>query len=251
MRRRAFWIRLALVAGALAALEIACRTGLLGRLTAVPPSEAARALVQLQRSGAMNEHLASTARDVAAALSLSIAAGFVAGVALHALPRLRRALDPLLASYYAVPIFAFYPLLMVVFGMNELPIVAIGFLYAVVAMVMSTLNGLDRIPPVLVKVARMHRMGRVATALRLQLPAAAPYLFTGLKLAVAYSFIGVIASEFILAGSGIGYAIAYAYNNFDNRSMYALMLLLVASVTAVNLTLHVWERRLFERRGVR
>lgn len=251
MRRRVFWIRLGLVAGLLAALEIASRTGLIGRLTVVPPSEAALVLVRLLRSGAMNGHFASTGRNVAVALVLSVVAGFVLGLGLHALPRLRRALDPLLSSYYAVPIFAFYPLLMVIFGMNDLPIVAIGFLYAVVAMVMSTLNGLDRIPKVLIKVARMHRMGPLATALRLQLPAAAPYLFTGLKLAVAYSLIGVIASEFILAGSGIGYAIAYAYNNFDNPTMYALMLMLVVSVTVVNLSLYVWERRLFERRGVR
>ena len=70
---------------------------------------------------------------------------------------------------------------------------------AIVAMVISTLNGLDRVPQVLSKVARIHRMGRIATALLLKLPAAAPHLFTGVKLAVSYAFIGVIASEFILA----------------------------------------------------
>jgi NitT/TauT family transport system permease protein len=37
---------------------------------------------------------------------------------------------------------------------------------------------------------------------------------------VAYSFIGVIAAEFILSGDGIGHEIAFAYNNFDNRTMY-------------------------------
>ena len=58
------------------------------------------------------------------------------------------------------------------------------------------------------------------------LPAAAPWLFTGAKLAVAYSFIGVIAGEFVLAGAGLGYAIAFAYNSFDNATMYGLMILL-------------------------
>ena len=51
---------------------------------------------------------------------------------------------------------------------------------------------------------------------RIRLPAAAPHLFSGLKLAVAYSFIGVIAGEFILSTKGVGHEIAYAYNNFDN-----------------------------------
>jgi NitT/TauT family transport system permease protein len=67
------------------------------------------------------------------------------------------------------------------------------------------------------------------------------------KLAVAYAFIGVIASEFILSGAGIGYAIAYAYNNFNNQTMYALMLLVVIIVTAVNGGLNAVDRRLQAR----
>jgi NitT/TauT family transport system permease protein len=114
-------------------------------------------------------------------------------------------------------------------------------------MVIATLNGLDRVPRVLIKVARVHRMSRLSTALRLQLPAAAPHLFTGFKLSVAYSFIGVIASEFILAPSGLGHAIAFAYNDFDNETMYGLMLLLLIVVVTVNMVLHGWEQRLLQR----
>ena len=83
--------------------------------------------------------------------------------------------------------------------------------------------------------------------LLINLPAAAPYLFTGARLAVAYSFIGVIASEFILSGDGLGYAIAYAYNNFENRTMYGLMLLIVVVVSGVNAGLEVLDRRLQSR----
>ncbi len=118
-------------------------------------------------------------------------------------------------------------------------------------MVVNTLDGLDRIPPVLLKVGRVHHLGALRTALLIKLPASAPHLFTGVKLAVAYAFIGVIAAEFILSGAGLGYAIAYAYNNFDNRTMYALMLLVLVAVTTVNMVLHVWERRWHARRGER
>jgi NitT/TauT family transport system permease protein len=127
--------------------------------------------------------------------------------------------------------------------------VAIGYLFAVVAMIVNTLTGIDRIPRVLTKVAVAHRLTWADATFRVKLPAAAPNLFVGLKLAVAYSFIGVIASEFIMATSGLGYAIAYAYNNFDNRTMYALMLFVLALVSAVNMALYVWERRMARRRG--
>ena len=52
---------------------------------------------------------------------------------------------------------------------------------------------------------------------RVVLPAALPNLFGGIKLALAYSFIGVIAGEFILSSGGLGYGIAYAYESFENR----------------------------------
>lgn len=247
----AAWSRLGLVAGAAVLLELACRNGLISRTTLVPPSEAAARLWVLLRAGMAGQAAFATLRNAGLALLLAFGVGLPAGVALHALPRLRQALDPLLASYYAVPFFAFYPVLVALFGMNSVPIVAVGFLFAVLAVVLNTLNGLDRIPPVLLKVARVHRMGRLSTVLCVQLPSAAPYVFTGLKLAVAYALIGVVASEFILSDQGLGYAIAYAYNDFDAPTMYALMLLLVVVVTAINLALHAWERRISLRRGGR
>jgi NitT/TauT family transport system permease protein len=93
-------------------------------------------------------------------------------------------------------------------------------------------------------------MGTIATALLLKLPAAAPHLFTGGKLAVSYAFIGVIASEFILAPAGLGRVISDAYTDFNNRQMYALMLLLIIVATVVNMLLHVVDQRWAERRGI-
>jgi NitT/TauT family transport system permease protein len=248
---RAGWLRLGLIAAAVLALELLCRTGAIEPMTLIAPSRMAQALGGLIVSGRITADVAKTFGNVALALALAVGLGFAAGVALHAAPRLRRALDPVFASYYAVPFFVFYPLLIVLFGLNDWPIVAIGFLFGVVAMIVNTLDGLDRMPPVLRKVARVHRLGVVRTALYVTLPASAPHLFTGVKLAVAYAFIGVIAAEFILSGAGLGYAIAYAYNNFDNRTMYALMLLVLVAVTAVNMALHIWERRLHAQRGGR
>ncbi len=247
MRRLGLY-RLGLIIGFVAVLEALCRSGVIKRLTMIAPSEMAGALWDILVSGSATADIVRTLACVIAALVLSIVFGFVAGVAIHAKPRLRRALDPFFATYYAVPFFVFYPVLVALFGLTAWPVIFIGFLFAIVAMIINTLNGLDRIPRVLGKVARVHRMGRLETALRLELPAAAPHLFTGVKLAVAYSFIGVIASEFIMAAAGLGYAIAYAYNNFDNRRMYGLMLFVMIVVTLVNMTLHVWEQRLLRRR---
>jgi NitT/TauT family transport system permease protein len=135
----------------------------------------------------------------------------------------------------------------VLFGLNRYPQIAIGFLLSVVAMIINTLNGFDRVSPVLMKTARVLRMGRAATIRRIILPYATLYIFTGLKLAVAYAFIGVIAAEFILSGEGMGYEINFAYNNFDNRVMYPLILLIILISTFINMSLYAWEKRFLER----
>jgi NitT/TauT family transport system permease protein len=204
-------------------------------------------LVVVLLAGEFTWDILLTLGDVVAAALLAVGVGFVAGAVVHWLPALRRAMEPLLASYYAVPTFMLYPVFIILFGVGSGAIIAISALLAVVAMVTATLTALDRVPAVLRRTARILRLGPVATAWRVVLPAAMPYLFTGVKLAVAYAFIGVIASEFILSGAGIGYAIAYAYNNFNNQTMYALMLLVVIIVTVVNGGLNAVDRRLQAR----
>ncbi|HKO08671.1 MAG TPA: ABC transporter permease subunit, partial [Alphaproteobacteria bacterium] len=209
---RASLVRLAVVAGFLLLLELLTRTGAVDHLVLIPPSEMATHLWSMFRSGELDAAMAQSFSNIALAFLLSVTLGFAAGLTIHALPRLRRLVDPLLASYYAVPFFVFYPLLIAIFGLNRWPLVAIGFAFGAAAMVIATLNGLDRVPRVLRKVARVHRFGRGEEIFLVILPAAAPHLFTGMKLALAYSFIGVLAGEFILSGGGLGYSIAYAYD---------------------------------------
>jgi NitT/TauT family transport system permease protein len=242
-------IRLAVIVGAVGALELACRIDLISQQTIIPPSEMASALWTLLGSGAINADIERTLGVIALVIALSIVLGFAAGIAIHALPRVRAALDPFFATYYAVPVFIFYPVLIAIFGLSVMPIVLIGVATAIVAMIIATLNGLDRIPRVLTKVARVHRLSRVKTTLTLQLPAAAPYLFTGIKLSVSYGFIAVIAAEFILSPAGLGRDIADAYADFNNRRMYALILFLLIVATIVNAALHALDMHFAARRG--
>ncbi len=244
---RAGWIRLGVVALAIGALEAACRMRWIDPVSVIPPSKMALGAWKLLASGEYTHDMLLTLQNVGMALAIAIVVGFAGGVALHRLPRLRRAADPLLASYYAVPTFIFYPLFIVLFGLNRWPLVAIGVMFAMVAMALNTLNGFERVRPALHKTARVMGLSPVQETFLVTLPACAPYIFTGVKLAVVYAFIAVIAGEFVLAGAGFGFKIAFAYNNFDNPTMYGLMLILLLVVGCMNWGLTAWERRLHER----
>jgi NitT/TauT family transport system permease protein len=242
-------IRTAVIIVAFGLLELLCRTGVISNFTIIPPSTIVASLIEILLSGRFSADIIVTLRNVSVAIVAAMLIGPLLAIILHQLRAIRRILDPLFATYYAIPVYAFYPLLMVIFGLGDLPQIAVGFLLAIVAVLINTLNGLDRVPPVLLKVARMHRLGPVATAVKVRLPFAAPYIFTGFKLCVAYSFVGVIGAEFITSSRGIGYEISYAYNNFDNRVMYPLIFFILTIVTVINMSLYAWERKLLARRS--
>jgi NitT/TauT family transport system permease protein len=242
-------LRVAVLAAAVLLLELLCRTGVIGAFTMIPPSAMVLAAVHQLGAPGVAADLAFTLSNMAAAIAASVLGGFVLGIALHAMPRLRQVTTPLLASWYAVPTFVFYPLLIVVFGLNRAPLIALGALFGIVAMLLNTMDGLDRLPRAVVKTGRAMRLGPLRTALLIKLPAATPHLFTGVKLAVASSIVGVVAAEFILATSGIGRRIALAFNDLDNAAMYGLLLVLLLIVTVINVLIRMWEQRLYARWG--
>jgi NitT/TauT family transport system permease protein len=248
--KKVFVLRWGCIAAAVGLLEVLCRTGVIAPQVVVAPTVMALTLFDLVRSGAIANDFMTTVGNAVVAIVISICFGIVTGLLLRKYQRVRRVMEPVLASYYSVPVFALYPMLIAFFGMNAMPIIMIGVLFAIVSVIVNAMNGFDRIPPVYLKAARVYGLSDLRATLSVRLPAALPQLMTGFKLAVAYSFIGVIAAEFILATHGLGHAIAYAYNNFETRTMYALMLLILLLVSTVNGLLMRTEKRLLARRGI-
>ena len=242
--------RIAFLGALVALLEVLCLLGRIDKLTMQPPHQIVLDLVRMLAAGTLNLAILKTLANALLAFGLAMLAGVTAALLLHRLRGMREALDPLFATYYAVPVFAFYPLLIILFGLGDTPEIFIGFMLAVVAVIVSVLSGLDRIPRVLLKTARVHQLSTWDTARRVTLPCIAPYILTGAKLALAYALIGVIGAEFIMSSNGMGYEISFAYTNFDNATMYPLILLIVLASVSINTVLGRWERLLMLRRGL-
>jgi NitT/TauT family transport system permease protein len=213
-------------------------------MTLIPPSEMVLAMLRALRDPAVLDDFGLTLGEVATATLLAALIGVIGGLSLHSFPRMRRALEPFIASYYALPLFALYPVLVVVFGVGTKPIVATGVLYSAMSVVVGTLTGLDRIPPVFRKAAKVHKLGPMGSMWHVLVPACAPEILNGVALSVGYAFVAVIASEFLLASRGVGHAIADAYNTFQTERMYGLVLALAVLVVLVNLALRRLRIRL-------
>ncbi|MFC5972144.1 ABC transporter permease [Halomarina salina] len=228
-------------------VEFAPRFGLVSSTTLIPLSEMVDELVTLLQSGTLTPHIVQTFAAVFGAFALALVVGVSAGVLLWKVAWLKQILDPYLLIYYAIPFFAFYPLLIALIGLGIAPILLIAFGFSVVIIVTNTASGLSQIPEAYVLAGRDMNLSGWQLLRYVYFPASVPYVFTGLKLGFVYALIGTIASEFILADSGLGWLIAYNYNNFDVRGMYAAMLFVVVLALVMNGALSYVENRLYRR----
>ena len=242
-------IRLSILLAFTFCLEVVSRLGWVRKGLLTPPTAMVAELWHLMQTSPFWNSVGTSSLSILLAFVSATILGSVAGLMLHAFPRVRASIEPLVSSYYALPFFALYPLLIVLMGMNQKPIILIGFLYAVMAIIIGVLNGLDRIPSVLRRTGESFRLSRLQNAWYISIPAAAPYIFTGAKLAFGYAVTGVIGSEFILADSGFGYDIAFAYNNFEDKKMYALLLFLLLLVSLLTMIIYRAERAVQHRSG--
>lgn len=97
-RRAVLWVRIGVLAGCVLLLEVLCRTGAIDPLTVIPPSEMVASMIEQIGSGELNEGMIQTFSTIAVAVVLAVALGTLGGALVHRAPRLRRLIDPLLAS---------------------------------------------------------------------------------------------------------------------------------------------------------
>lgn len=242
-RRMGLTVRGWTVLGALvtaAFLEIAPRVGLVDSFSLVPLSAmAGRAVILLTSPAFLVQDLMPSLAAIAASFALATVLGIMTGLLIWAVPAVRHSLDPWLATYYAIPTFALYPLLVVVMGVGVAPIILLGTLFAVVAMISAMVDGLDAIPRTTLRLMQSLQMPRLQRLTKVLVPAALPQISVGLRLALSYSIIMVLASEFVLSTRGLGHFISNAYNDFSITDMYAGVLLVFALALFLNV---VFER---------
>jgi NitT/TauT family transport system permease protein len=147
--------------------------------------------------------LQSTALSIGWGLAMSFAIGVTMAVLFFSIPLLRKAVLPFCIFFQTVPIIAIAPLLVIWFGFGQPTVKASAFIVSLFPILANTLTGLQQTDPLLKEVFQLYRPSRWQTILKLQIPAALPYILTGLRIAVGLSVIGAIVGEFI-AGGGLG-----------------------------------------------
>jgi taurine transport system permease protein len=174
--------------------------------------------------------------------SAATVVGVTIGVIMGWRARVRYALDPLMTVFYASPLVALAPLVIVFFGVGVSGKAIIIFLLSVFPFIFNAQAGVQAVDRLLINVVRSLGGSERDLYLKVIVPSVLPYIVAGARIAVGRGLIGILVGEFFAASEGIGYAIARFGDLFALDKMFACILSIM--IIAVVLTEGIrWAER--------
>ncbi|SCF45492.1 NitT/TauT family transport system permease protein [Micromonospora matsumotoense] len=229
---------------ALAAIwETAPRAGLVDRVFLPPLSEVLVAWWALLTSGQLADHVGASLTRSLTGLGLAVLAAIPLGLLIGWYRPLAELLSPLLEVFRNTAALALLPVFVLILGLGETSKIALVVYACSWPILLNTIAGVKGVDPLLVRSARSMGLNHLRLFQKVILPAAVPTVFTGIRLAGAYSILVLVAAEMVGAKAGLGYLINYAQYNFAIPDMYAGIITISAIGLVVNQLLVVVERR--------
>jgi putative hydroxymethylpyrimidine transport system permease protein len=171
--------------------------------------------------------------EVLLGLALSMAAGVLLALAMHLVRPLRDAAYPLLVASQAIPVVVLAPIFVLAFDYGIGPKLAIVALICFFPITVNLLDGLRAVEPGLLKLMRSMGASRLRTLRSVELPAALPHLFSGLKIAATVSVIGAVFGEWAGADEGLGRLVLLGNNQLQTPRVYAGIVVLTLMAVAL------------------
>ncbi|WP_413567972.1 ABC transporter permease [Bdellovibrio sp. HCB117] len=204
-------------------LELAVQKGLISDTLIPAPTSVMNTLQEMHEDFwiAFKE----TLFNVLAGLALSVLIGNLIAFVFSLSELLKRAILPFAVFFQTVPIIAIAPLLVIYFGFGAPTVIASSFIVSLFPIIANTLMGLESASESQKDLFRIYHASSLQVLLKLRIPAAYSYIYSGLKISAGLSIIGAIAGEFV-GGGGLGTLIDSARTQQRVDIVFAALLLL-------------------------
>jgi len=234
----------ALIGAALLAWELAARSGLWSPLLFPPLASIAHEFVQfVSRADRLLEAWVSLYRALGG-FALAAVAGVIAGMLMGRSALAAALLDPFFSGTYAVPKIALFPIFIFVFGIGSLSKVALIFLECLYPIAIVTYQGARSVNRVLLWSAQNMGASRARIFRRVVIPATAPFIFAGFRVALPVAMIVVIITEMISSADGLGYQVIYSMSSLKTDRMLAVVVAIALLGLALDRALVLLRDRL-------
>ncbi len=248
-----FFNKYVLIIALIVVWEITTQLKLISPIFLPPFSRVIEAIIEMIKTG---EFIANFRISIFRAMSGFVIAALI-GIPIGLLlggwfKKLKLALNMLLEICSQINPFLMFHLILIFLGIGEFSKISILVWTCLWPIIFSTISGINNINPQILKIGRTFGLGRVLMFIKIILPASAPGIFNGLRLAAGYSLLMLTAAEMMGAKSGLGYLIIYSQQNFKITEMYAVVLIIAISALVIDYIMSLIEKKIiiFEEQGI-
>jgi nitrate/nitrite transport system permease protein len=158
-------------------------------------------------------HLSASLQRVALGYSLAAIVGIALGTLVGQSVWAMRGLDPIFQVLRTIPPLAWLPLSLAAFRDGQPSAIFVIFITSIWPIIINTAVGIRNIPQDYRNVAAVVQLNPLEFFWKIMIPAAAPYIFTGLRIGIGLSWLAIVAAEMLIGGVGIGFFIWDAWNS--------------------------------------
>ncbi len=212
---------------ALILLELAIVLGLASEYIVARPTVVISSLGRLFAEDGLGWAFLITIAQTATAVFVAILVGLPLGLLLYRYRILGRAYRGWLAALFAAPMVLLYPLFLVVFGRNYSTVIIMGCITGMIPMILYMYEALLNVPKTLLNVGRSFNLSDRDLFRKIEMPAAVPNAFTGVRLGLIYALVNIIGIEFLIDFGGLGRVVSDMFFRYDVPGMYAAITFIV------------------------
>jgi len=228
------WLGVALIVVILCIWQYVSASGIVSELSFPRVSAIFTTWYRITVSGELLGELAPSLWRMGVGYIIGVALGMLIGLLMGYFSLAYNLLEPLTEFLRPIPSPAYLPIVILFLGIDdEMKIFMIGFA-AFFPVLLNTYSGVRSIDPIQIQTARTFDVTGGWLLWRIVLPAASPYIFTGMRVSLAVALIVMVVSEMVAASSGIGYFILSAERGFKIEEMFAGVLTLAVLGYALN-----------------
>jgi sulfonate transport system permease protein len=207
------------------------------------PGRATEAFLEMLRDGTLVEAWSETLFVLVTALTLSAILGVTLGILLGRFRTASNLVEPQVTALFLTPKVALLPLIALWFGFGDPAKIVVVFLFSFFEIFFTVRNGVRTIDAEYVEVARSYNIPERAMLQKVVVPAAVPYIATGLRLGLLHGMVGVVLVGFFLENNGIGGLLYYHGQDFRVSALFAGLFTVMLLGMAMNQTLRWLEKR--------
>lgn len=216
----------------------------LGATFFASPTGIVRSAIRLVQNGELLLYVKPTAIVLVAGLGLGLIVGIPVGLAVGRWRRLYWLTEGPTLLFYATPIAAVIPVLLVILGFGVSTRVFIVFVFVVLSVIINCAAGVRNVDADLLELARSYGSSERALWREILIASSLPFVFAGVRIGVGRALVGAVVAEFYAGIDGLGYLIVYYSNRFDVATALVPVLLLIVVGVGSTVLLKGLQRRM-------